>query len=265
MGDLVPTSSSLPADLRPEYDRLLRQLRSMDDPQYYSGSFINPYNGKRICTPDDLDLYFQLRALSLCYQGYLADSEKRLIDLERSASSQLASLRFDLVAASDKRRVWRLISIVLVVLVLFLSCIFIPSQKSDFTQRLASVESGYTASIESMKADYEQQISESYDDGYATGYNKGFSSCNSIYSQSSESSGSSSSGISMSDVLAHASAPSYTVPPAAPSAQYIGNRNTHKFHFPTCSYLPASQNRVYFDSRSAAVAAGYDSCGRCHP
>lgn len=47
--------------------------------------------------------------------------------------------------------------------------------------------------------------------------------------------------------------------------QYIGNKNSQVFHLPDCSGLPAEQNRVYFDSRDAAVDAGYRACGKCSP
>ena len=46
---------------------------------------------------------------------------------------------------------------------------------------------------------------------------------------------------------------------------YIGNANSMKFHRPSCSSLPAEQNRVYFDSRKQAVAAGYFPCRSCKP
>ena len=46
---------------------------------------------------------------------------------------------------------------------------------------------------------------------------------------------------------------------------YIGNARSKKFHKPTCSSLPAEHNRVYFNNRSDAVNAGYDSCGLCKP
>lgn len=52
--------------------------------------------------------------------------------------------------------------------------------------------------------------------------------------------------------------------PPADSA-YIGNNNTKKFHRPTCSTLPAEKNRVYFQSRDEAAAAGYVPCKRCDP
>ena len=47
---------------------------------------------------------------------------------------------------------------------------------------------------------------------------------------------------------------------------YIGNRNNHKLHRASCSYLPKEKNQVIFDTREAAVAAGYnDPCGHCNP
>ncbi|MGE5396360.1 MAG: MBL fold metallo-hydrolase [Chitinophagales bacterium] len=44
---------------------------------------------------------------------------------------------------------------------------------------------------------------------------------------------------------------------------YIGNRNSKKFHLPSCQSLPAPKNRVYFKTREEAVEAGYSPCGRC--
>ena len=46
---------------------------------------------------------------------------------------------------------------------------------------------------------------------------------------------------------------------------YIGNVNSHVFHLETCSSLPAEHNQIVFDSREAAVEAGYTPCGRCNP
>lgn len=45
----------------------------------------------------------------------------------------------------------------------------------------------------------------------------------------------------------------------------IGNLNSHVFHRQNCSGLPAEKNRIVFDSRSEAEAAGYTPCGRCKP
>ena len=47
--------------------------------------------------------------------------------------------------------------------------------------------------------------------------------------------------------------------------EYIGNKNSKKFHLPSCKNLPAEKNRVFFDSRQEAVDAGFDPCGNCRP
>lgn len=47
--------------------------------------------------------------------------------------------------------------------------------------------------------------------------------------------------------------------------EYIGNKNSKKFHLPTCANLPAEKNRVFFDTRQAAVDAGFSPCGNCRP
>lgn len=49
------------------------------------------------------------------------------------------------------------------------------------------------------------------------------------------------------------------------SDEYIGNKNSHKFHRSSCSYLPDYDNQIVFESRSDAISAGYSPCGRCHP
>lgn len=60
--------------------------------------------------------------------------------------------------------------------------------------------------------------------------------------------------------------PTVTVTPEqADVGEYIGNKNSKKFHLPTCKSLPAEKNRVFFDSRQEAVDAGFDPCGNCHP
>ena len=47
--------------------------------------------------------------------------------------------------------------------------------------------------------------------------------------------------------------------------EYIGNKNSKKFHLPTCKNLPAEKNRVYLSSRQEAINGGYDPCGNCDP
>lgn len=46
---------------------------------------------------------------------------------------------------------------------------------------------------------------------------------------------------------------------------YIGNKKSMVFHLPTCPNLPAEKNWVVFESRDAAVAAGFHACGNCCP
>lgn len=50
---------------------------------------------------------------------------------------------------------------------------------------------------------------------------------------------------------------------ATTEAAYIGNRNSKRFHLPTCTGLPEAQNRVIFANREAALQAGYTPCSRC--
>ena len=44
---------------------------------------------------------------------------------------------------------------------------------------------------------------------------------------------------------------------------YIGNKNSKKFHRPSCNTLPAEKNRVYFNSRDEAISEGFSPCGNC--
>lgn len=54
--------------------------------------------------------------------------------------------------------------------------------------------------------------------------------------------------------------------PTPQTYMVIGNKNTKAFHRETCSRLPKEKNRVYFNSREEALAAGYDNpCDYCNP
>ncbi|WP_078060457.1 stalk domain-containing protein [Desulfotomaculum copahuensis] len=59
------------------------------------------------------------------------------------------------------------------------------------------------------------------------------------------------------------------ITPTAPiipvAGGYIGNKNTKKFHLPSCSSLPSEGNRVYFKTRDDAIKAGYVPCKICNP
>lgn len=51
--------------------------------------------------------------------------------------------------------------------------------------------------------------------------------------------------------------------PTEKTETFIGNKNSKKFHLPTCSGLPEEKNRIEFSSWSDAEAAGYTPCGNC--
>ena len=46
-------------------------------------------------------------------------------------------------------------------------------------------------------------------------------------------------------------------------SQYIGNKNSKKFHRPSCKNLPAEKNRVYLNSRDEAIEQGFSPCANC--
>jgi hypothetical protein len=46
---------------------------------------------------------------------------------------------------------------------------------------------------------------------------------------------------------------------------YIGNKNTKKFHLPSCYTLPKEKNRVYFSVRSRAISRNFKPCQNCKP
>ncbi len=49
----------------------------------------------------------------------------------------------------------------------------------------------------------------------------------------------------------------------AQAETFIGNKNSKKFHLPTCSGLPAEKNQVVFSTYDEAVEKGYAPCGNC--
>ncbi|MBO2517603.1 MAG: hypothetical protein CW338_10115, partial [Clostridiales bacterium] len=48
---------------------------------------------------------------------------------------------------------------------------------------------------------------------------------------------------------------------------YVGNKNSKKFHYPSCDSVREMKeaNRVPFFSRDEAVSFGYTPCSRCQP
>ena len=51
------------------------------------------------------------------------------------------------------------------------------------------------------------------------------------------------------------------------ASNYIGNRNTHRFHYPNCSSVDEMNpnNQVEINSREEAINKGYVPCKRCKP
>lgn len=87
-----------------------------------------------------------------------------------------------------------------------------------------------------------------YDSGYSVGYKKaGQSLKEEPAAVAPTTSGSSTSGTSQNQS----------------SLLYIANKKTKVLHYPTCSYLPQEQNRIYIYKKSDA--AGYKPCGHCNP
>ena len=56
--------------------------------------------------------------------------------------------------------------------------------------------------------------------------------------------------------------------PAPAGTDYILNKNTHKFHYPSCSSVKQmkDKNKAYYTgTRDEVIAMGYDPCKRCNP
>ena len=55
--------------------------------------------------------------------------------------------------------------------------------------------------------------------------------------------------------------------PEADDVQYIGNKKSQKFHYPTCRSVSQMnpKNKIEFHSREEAVERGYRPCGECNP
>lgn len=56
-----------------------------------------------------------------------------------------------------------------------------------------------------------------------------------------------------------------SAPGTGTAADYIGNKQSLKFHLAACRHLPAEKNRVYFTTRAQAVAEGFVPCKVCKP
>lgn len=61
------------------------------------------------------------------------------------------------------------------------------------------------------------------------------------------------------------SKPQVVVLPNANAGFYIGNKNSMKYHLPTCRFLPSQKNRVSLASKQEAASKGYSPCKICKP
>jgi len=54
---------------------------------------------------------------------------------------------------------------------------------------------------------------------------------------------------------------------AIPTTQYIGNKNSHVFHDPSCNSVKTMKqsNQIMFSTRDEAIQQGYKPCSRCSP
>lgn len=120
---------------------------------------------------------------------------------------------------------------------------------------------GYSSGFEQGKSEgYSAGKSDGYSAGYDAGKEEGYSSGYKAGKRArSSSSGSGSSG------SGSGSGSSGSTRDTPIANTYIGNKNSKKFHRPTCSYLPNQENQVTFSSRNEAIAAGYEPCKRCNP
>ena len=56
-------------------------------------------------------------------------------------------------------------------------------------------------------------------------------------------------------------------PVTALAAEYIGNANSHKFHYESCQWVKKmnNANKVYLATREEAIKKGYVPCKVCDP
>lgn len=144
--------------------------------------------------------------------------------------------------------------IALVLLALCIACGFFFYHKGSKTGYIEGESAGYDSGYnvghaEGYESGHEAGASDGYDRGYDFGYSAGErdASRSSTYPSGSTNTGN---GSTRDTAIADG---------------YIGNLNSHKFHYSWCSYLPDQENQIVFSSRDAAVSAGYTPCGRCHP
>lgn len=144
----------------------------------------------------------------------------------------------------------------------------------DFSRSVSQQTGGFTA-YDSVYADTIAQLDGERLESYKRGYADAVASFRAIAEQSGKrttriivnrydhksSTSSYSSGKGSTASYSPSSPPSTTAP--AVSTNVIGNKNTKKFHKPSCSYLPDKGNQIRFVSATAARSSGYVACAHC--
>lgn len=261
----------------------------------------NPYENTAIETEADYDRYLREHTYHILCEEATIRSVRQHDELLRKEKEELAqklSAASDLILSMDDRfkqetsrlhdefdslmakhekdgisykRTRRLLLLAVAVLLIFsaLSCFGVISfdprtpartydqgyaagQAAQESQDAGLYDSGQAAGYQSGFA---KGKDEGYNDGYYKGYWEGYADAG---DRSSGSGSSRSSGTST-----HTGTGSSRDTPIANT--YIGNKNSKKFHKPTCSYLPDQNNQVTFSSRDAAISAGYTPCSHCNP
>ncbi len=195
---------------------------------------INPYTGRVISNQDEYELYCHMYILSRMYERKLGVISSQAASAKKQLTAQNESLtRANNCLRAENNGIHKRHSI-LIVVVLLLAVVLFGTWRS--LSRTSSKYRELSSSYEAAQSELAAAQAE-LDSAKSTA--------------SSPSASSSSIGSSR--------------PAGYVSDHYIGNTSSHKFHRSTCSYLPDESNQVYFDSRDAAVDAGYSPCGKCSP
>ena len=229
---------------------------------------INPYTGKLIKTQADYAEYLREHAYHI-----LCDKKaQELLTIQKDAAEQKLAeqkaLASHLLAvqktANNKKliqtraRYRKIIAVLILLLVAaVVSALFLSGRYSQGVSdgERSGYDSGYSEGYASGKnigyqAGYSEGYSTGEQDGYDTGYNIGYYANKWKTDTGTKSGSSSGTGTPRADPIADT---------------YIGNKNSHKFHLPTCSWLPDEKNQVILESRDDAIAKGYVPCQRCNP
>lgn len=147
--------------------------------------------------------------------------------------------------------------------VLMIACAIFSYYLGEMDGYISGENAGYSAGFDHGKTQgeaagyesgYHRGHSEGYEKGTHDGYRTGYAAAGYNKSEASNRNYSASNSSSSAETAVRES-----------KTTYIGNINSRKFHLPICSYLPNSENQIFFDGRGDAIAQGYDPCQHCNP